>query len=420
MLNLSDTASVRLLGELFMQIEKPRVLPSVFSSYLVRRVALASLCAAVLPALAGCQPGSTTVDNGYGRMTGAGFRTSVNGTRVFADMLESYGREVDKYTRLTPRIDRYDTIVFFPQDREAPSQETVDRIENWLVDGWDRTFVFVGRDFDAEIEYWRAMLDNPDGSIRAHARRRLARAMANQDQARSSGNESQNPWVGSSQPTRDHCDWFQQSPFRDQTGTSLEGPLAKGIDMKESQIPYHTLLSPNSNWPGETYQVLTVDGKVFAFTIRRNEWNDGKIIVISNAAFLLNYPLINKQNRVMAGNLIDQLPFSNQVLFLESESDVPVSDTDYENHNRWAWITKPPIKYIIPQFLFWGILFCFVFFPIFGRPRRDQKKSPTNFKHHVSAMGRLLVRTKSPTLMLQWIQDYRMRSSKTRNRRQKS
>ena len=408
------------MGEERMKFDEPRLLERVLPIDFAKRLAIALLCAAVFPAITGCDPRPTTVQTGYGRLTGSGYRTSVNGTRVFADMLESYGIKIDKHTRLTPRIDRYGTIVFFPEDRAAPSQEAVDRIETWLSDGYSRTFVYVGRDFDAEIDYWQTMLDNPDESLKAHARRRLARSMLAQDQARLARNEIGNAMIGSGQQASTDCDWFRSTQFADRSAASLDGPLARGVDLNTSHIPYHTLLSPNTSRQGDIEQLLTVDGEVFAFTIRRKEWNDGKIIVISNAAFLLNYPLINLGNREMAGNLIDQLQYSNEVLFLESGSDVQISNSDYENHNRWAWITKPPLKYIVPQFLFWGILFCFVFFPIFGRPRHCARKSSTNFKHHVSAMGRLLLRTKSPSQVLKWIQDYQTRSSSPRNRRQDS
>lgn len=403
-----------------MKFEEPRLFQRALPIDFGKRLVMVLLCVTVFPAFSGCNPRPTTVDNGYGRLTGAGYRTSVNGTRVFANMLESHGPKVDKYTRLTPRIDRYGTIVFFPEDRAAPSQETVDRIETWLSDSDSRTFVYVGRDFDAEIDYWQTMLDNPDEFLKAHARRRLARSMTAQDQARLARNESWNATGGFGQQAPADCDWFQSTQFADRSATSLDGPLARGVDLNASHIPYHTLLSPNTSWQGGIEQLLTVDGEIFAFTIRRNEWNDGKIIVISNAAFLLNYPLINLENREMAGNLIDQIQYSKEVLFLESGSDIQISNSDYDNHNRWAWITKPPLKYIVPQFLFWGILFCFVFFPIFGRPRHYPRKSSTNFKHHISAMGRLLLRTKSPSQVLKWIQDYRTMSSNPRNRRQDS
>ncbi|MCH2181235.1 MAG: DUF4350 domain-containing protein [Mariniblastus sp.] len=375
------------------------------------------LAVSLVTLLAGCQAGTREeVETGYGRLSGAGYRTSVNGTRALANILEAMGKNVDKTTRLNPRIDRYNTIIFFSQDRSPPSQEAIDRINTWLSEDYFRTFIYIGRDFDAEIDYWQAMLQQPDESQKAHARRRLAQAMADQDQARHSSELTWNPVSKVLEPPPTDCDWFQAASHTDQNTTSLKGPLSVGVDVPESHLSYHTLLSPNPDKPGLTESLLTVDGKVFAFSLHRDEWNDGQVIVISNGSFLLNYPLINIENRVMVGNLLDLTIYSNDVLFLESGSEVTISDTEYENHNRWAWITKPPLKYIVPQFFFWGILFCFVFFPIFGRPRMSPRRSPSNFKHHISALGRLLARTKSPTQVLDWVQDYRTSSSKQRNR----
>ena len=385
----------------------------------VRPVLSVLLLVFLVALLAGCQanPGKE-VETGYGRLSGSGYRNSVNGTAALADILEAMGKSVDKTTRLSPRINRYDTIVFFSQDRSPPSQKVIDRIDTWLSEGYFRTFIYVGRDFDAEVDYWQTMVEHPDDSVKAHARRRLAHAMAAQDQARHGIQTNWNMIGNVMEPPPTDCDWFQATSQADETATTLEGPLSAGVNVSESHLPYHTLLSPDPGQPGMEESLLTVDGKVFAFSLRRREWNEGRVIVLSNGAFLLNYPLINVENRVMVGNLVDQMSYSDDVLFLESGSDVAISNTEYENHNRWAWITKPPLKYIVPQFIFWGILFCFVFFPIFGRPRQDVRKSPTNFKHHISALGRLLQRTKSPSHVLDWVQEYRTTSSQHRNRSQ--
>ncbi len=390
-----------------------------FGTRAAKQITLLGCCMTTFLVLTGCDTRPTTVDTQYGRLTGAKYRNSLNGTRIFAEMLKSTNKKVDRYGRLTPKIDKYNTIVFFPSDRSAPNQETVDRLETWLRDGWNRTLIYVGRDFDAEIDYWKEMLDHPDESQKAHARRRLAQAMADQDQNRCSTSTA---WTVTTSPypaTLD-CDWFTSTQLSDRSATSLDGPLAKGVVDNLSHLPYRTLLTPNPKHLNTTRNLLTADGNNFAFSTSRDDWYDGKLIVISNAAFLLNYSMINAQNRTMAGNLIDELPPGGDVLLLEAGSNVEVSNTVYESHNRWAWITKPPLKYLIPQFLFWGLLFCFVFFPIFGRPRQLRKKSTTNFNHHISAMSRLLRRTQSPNQISEWIQEYRTRSNHPPNRKRNS
>jgi hypothetical protein len=345
-------------------------------------------------------------------VSGSNHRTSVNGTKALANILEAMGKNVDKTSRLSPRIDRYDTIIFFSQDRSPPTQEMIDRIDTWLSDNHFRTFIYVGRDFDAEVEYWRTVLAQADVAGKSHARRRLARAMATQDQARH-GMQPNNGLIGSRfEPPETECEWYLAQSYPQQKATSLAGPLAAGVDAAQSDISYHTLLTPNPKQPHSTETLLMSDGHVFSFSLQQKEWNESRVIIVSNGSFLLNYPLINVENRILTNNLLKQTPYAQDILLLESGSDVAISESEYENHNRWSWITKPPLKYIVPQFLFWGILFCFVFFPIFGRPRHVANRSTTNFKQHISAMGRLLLRTKSPDQILGWLKDYRTSSSK--------
>lgn len=373
----------------------------------------ALLSAGLIGLLTGCQVADgQKIKTDYGRVSGSNYRTSVNGTKVLANMLEALGKNVDKTSRLSPRIDRYDTIIFFSQDRSPPTQETIDRIDTWLSENYFRTFIYVGRDFDAEVEYWRAILEQSDVTGKSHARRRLARAMATQDQARH-GMQPSSIMIGSVfNPLETECEWYIAESHSHQNATSLNGPLAVGVEEAQSDISYHTLLAPNPKYPGSAETLLTSDGHVFAFSLQRHEWNESRIIIVSNGSFLLNYSLINIENRVLTNNLFQQLPYAQDILLLESGSDVAISESEYENHNRWSWITKPPLKYIVPQFLFWGILFCFVFFPIFGRPRHTANLSTTNFKQHISAMGRLLLRTKSPDQIMDWVKDYRASSSK--------
>lgn len=373
------------------------------------------VCALLWLAGLGCDLQPQRLSRHYGELSGTEKRNSVNGTRILADFFQAYGWTVENRSKITPRIDRYDAIVFFPQDRFTPSPAAIQRIETWLRDGQARTFIYIGRDYDAEIDYWQNMIETLDSSEQPHARRQLARALTRQDQARSA-NQPASTLSAPATPSQGsrNCDWFQQSRFPNALAEKLSGPIASRVTPERPFLPYSTLLSPITD--DNTESLLKVDDKPFAFTIQQDDWNGGQIIVVSNAAFLLNYPLLDPENRILAGNLIQQLPNSGAALFLESPSNIQVREQDYENHNRWAWITKPPLKYIIPQFLFWGVIFCFVFFPIFGRPKGEARKSTTNFHQHILAMGRLLKRTRASTEVAQWISEYRDRSSNHQHR----
>jgi hypothetical protein len=84
------------------------------------------------------------------------------------------------------------------------------------------------------------------------------------------------------------------------------------------------------------------------------------------------------------------------VLFLESgQEGIAVSDSDYDAHHQWAWITKRPLCFMVPHFLVWGVLFCFTFYPIFGRPRTTYNDRFRSIGDHVAASARLLRRYRS-------------------------
>src|SRR6185369_12201793 len=80
------------------------------------------LGAAVLPWLAGCSV--IELDTTYGRSSSTYFSTSVNGTDILSAMFEKAGYEVSTRTVLiTGSMDDVQTVVWFPDDYAAPSQE---------------------------------------------------------------------------------------------------------------------------------------------------------------------------------------------------------------------------------------------------------------------------------------------------------
>ena len=132
------------------------------------------------------------------------------------------------------------------------------------------------------------------------------------------------------------------------------------------------------------------------------------MIVVANASFLLNFSLVDPDKEILADCLLDELQAGGEeVLFLESgPQPIAVSDSDYENHNSWAWIAEAPLRYIVPHFLLWGMLFCFVFFPVFGRPRRTAKANNSSFQNHIKAMAKQLERSGRPLEAANRIQHY--------------
>src|SRR5437764_2766203 len=81
----------------------------------------------------------------YGRRRGGEGGRSVNGTAVLADLFRARGHTVTTMNRFSPRLDKYDVMVWVPDDFAPPDKEHRARLVGWLKkgDGW--TLVYGGR-----------------------------------------------------------------------------------------------------------------------------------------------------------------------------------------------------------------------------------------------------------------------------------
>lgn len=342
----------------------------------------------------------------YGKISGVGGGYSLNGTGVLADLFKERGFRVRRRTKISPRIYQFQTLVWIPDTRACPSDEAIEAINEWLADGYMRTLIYVGRDYDARADYWVDVLEPSPVEDKEEILRRVAEAQLDLDQK---WNEIY--WWKDDKET---CQWFDRKDSARMKTSDLGGPLARDIS-SGTEIEVSSMLVPSktkTNYPDPDWKatpLLTAEGKDFVFKLvdKDDEYAEGQIIVVSNASFLLNFALVDPDNRTLAGNLIDRCDPGGDVLFLESgRSGIKVSDTDTNNHNSWAWIAEDPLCYIVPHFLFWGILFCFTFFPIFGRPRHVKQKSTSNFRNHVNALGKMIGRTDLPNRAINKIRKY--------------
>ena len=124
----------------------------------------------------GCQQ-PRDINTIYGRRRGEGTR-SVNGTAVLAHMFSQSGADVSTWRRLSPKLQNEDVIVWVPDDSSAPSVEAVDYFTEWLSNEPGRTLIFVGRDYDAAIDYWEHILKTAPPAQRIEIRRKLAQRRA--------------------------------------------------------------------------------------------------------------------------------------------------------------------------------------------------------------------------------------------------
>ena len=171
----------------------------------------------------GCAPADVT--STYGKRRGSEAGASVNGTAVLAGMFEEAGHRVSSWSRLSPKLEECQTIVWFPDDFAPPTLEQRDFLEWWLNNDTGRTVVYVGRDFDATSKYWEHVLPVAPPEQKMEVMRRQATARASHDSARNR------------MPNAELAEWFtvyRDEPYR--KVDSLRGPWSEGVDATATEI----------------------------------------------------------------------------------------------------------------------------------------------------------------------------------------
>lgn len=347
--------------------------------------------------LTGC---SRDIDTIYGQRQGPGASGSVNGAAVLGEMFEKAGHRVFSWRALSPRLhDRADCIVWFPDDFKPPSKEVREWLEEWLTQDAGRTLIYVGRDFDAAPWYWERVSTDVPPDQRTRVRKRLS--WANDNYSSDREHLPKKP---------EDCGWFtidNSKPLR--KPKTLEGKAAwlNDIDAKKIDIELRSRLTPP-----KTAEALLRSGD--DVLISRKAMKDSQLIVVANGSFLLNLPLVNHEHRKLAGKLIGKVGAPGKtVVFLESdEGGPPIRDDDpaaaaatgLEIFNVW------PTNWILLHLAAVGVIFCFMRWPIFGRPRTCEIANGSDFGRHVDALAELLKRSRDHAYAMERILNYRQRT----------
>lgn len=363
-------------------------------------------CLLLLTALSGC--GQEYIENDYGRQRFPGTAGSVNGTDVLAAMFEDAGHDVHtRRTLVTDEMAAADIVVWFPNDTSAPRKEVCDWFDQWLIEEPGRTLIFVGRDFDAEPQYWDfhynrkpARHDEKDKLASGTSPDKAQKEDDSQQAEPAAGSDPENDSAKTSddadddRPKSRDCRWFTYEPGEKVTVRELSGPWADGIDAAKARIEVETRLVPKGD-----YETL-LDSEVGPIVSRLTPaYSDGsQIILVENGSFLLNLPLVNHEHRMLAGELVAATGEGGAVVFLESGPGGPQIDPPPTDSSLWTLFQGWPLGAILLQLAVAGIIFCFARWPIFGRPKQPAGAATTDFANHVTAVGELLGKTRDPTL----------------------
>ena len=377
--------------------------------------------AAVL--LAGC--GAETVETEYGQQSNPFTVSSVNGTAVLGDMFREAGHRVAARRALTAKVRKSaDVIVWVPDDKGVPDPAAQQWLEDWLWAEPDRTLIYVGRDYDAAPAYWKKVQPGAPADRAAEVQQQLTQAEVEFDMRRAEF------------PKSEDCRWFVVKGAKQHRQVStLGGPYSAGIDAslvdielygrlelplwaealeKKSPADRAAAAAPGQFMPIEAgYEVLLEsEGDVLVTRYRREsygDWQGSQLIVVTNGSFLLNMPLVNHEHRKLAGRLIGEVPEASSVVFLESdEFGPPIGESDDNaNLSSGMQVLKVwPLNFVLLHLAVLGIVFCFARLPIFGRPRELATASPSDFGQHLTALGKLLSKTKDRDYALARLRHY--------------
>lgn len=325
--------------------------------------------------LAGCEETLAT-QHGVRGTTQEGL--SVNGTAVLANMFEQAGHEVYTRRALSKTLAaRATTIVWFPDTFGPPSEEVIEWFNDWLTDHPERTLIFVGRDFDSAPSYWDAIIPGASATKAPEYRRRLNEARLERTANRG-------------KPDDEECEWFNLDySSANRAVTTLSGPWAVGVDPKKAKIELEGRIDPHPTDTSET--LLESQGDRLAWRFHPVE-EGGRMIVVANGSFLMNYPLVNHEHRKLAAQLVADVDPKGRVVFVESDrGGLPISeDPDYKLPSALAMFTVWPINVLLLHLAAVGVVLCVCWWPIFGRPQSPPRSEASDFGKHVDALGEML------------------------------
>lgn len=370
------------------------------------RLTVVSMLAGFTLSLTGCgaSPGGDELPTEYGKMGTPAEKTSINGTSGLARMVESNGSRVDTWYKLSPRVNRFNTIFWFPDRNQLPEQKVSDFLENWLNAGYGRTLVYVCRDEDQELEFWKSVREQASGRQRQLLNRKLAEKYTERIKLQNQLEKIEGVW----------CDITPQREAR--TIRRLSGPIANETRASDVRLLDRTDIGEESVSNGYSEfgePLLEVDGRPFVVDLR-SDFGSGRIIIVKNGSFLLNYGLTSEGNRKLASNLINEIDPQFDVLFLESgPEEITISRRDLPEYpTLWDWAQIWPYGFVIPHLLVLGVVLTFALLPTFGRLKELTKESDTDFGKHLTALATLWKKTGKTNIALQKLRAYQSNQKK--------
>jgi hypothetical protein len=321
---------------------------------------------------------------------------------VVANLFREEGHEVRTAVRLTEELDDWaDVIVRFALRPGPPAQDEAAWYHDWLSHDRERRLIYVPRDYDAQADYWTAVLDGLAGDAPADQK---TRARKLRDEARD--------WTGRlpevAKEVASAEDWFAvevPKPNKTTVCKALGGPWAAGVNASKAGLTRHDTFKVES----ETV-LLTGDDRPMA--IEWTRFNDSRVLVVSSGTFLLNAALVNPARRPLAERVVEWAGDTpRKVAFVEGPyvvGEAPGMTSVFK------LLLVPPFGWVAAQMLALGLAACLARAPRLGRPRPDPPSGEDRPAAHPEALGILLARTgqaEQAAALLETYRHWRRKSS---------
>lgn len=394
----------------------------------------------------GCQMRTSEV---YGESEGTDAESSPSGMSIFRVMAEKRGHTTYTVRSLSPaNMERLETIVWCPDAFPNHQPETYQWLSQWFARG-NKTLIYIGRDFSPTAAYWseiaaneRARTNSNVEWLKAMEQAALEEALLDQQRrsARTTIITPWNQWVMSqgemervnaysgewaseldaenahvycrSYPTgleesrldaiKSELDWEpdpatpanKQSDYDRiwQVSDTLQRTIAKDLDSTRLSS-FEELLA-------------TGDGRSLIALQTGGALSSSRLFVVANNSLFSNYGLIHAPHRAIAASMLDQLALGG-VGFMTGQTDPPIRQDDSDERQRgFEMLTVWPLNVVTIHAAFLGVAAMIAAFPIFGRPSRLPKKSLSDFRQHIDAVGEMMQRSGDKVYAVRVIADY--------------
>ncbi len=414
--------------------------------------------------------GCDRLQTDYGESRGAVGKVSLNGFAGYRTAYENAGFRSRDITRLSNRVRSSKVIVWTPKVLHPISQEVTEWMESWLsqgdrtlvfvvpdsgseVDYWSGAAGLAPA--DQVVEYRRREVRGKNQQLQWRLNRKPWDANGWFEVVPLDWGASLNwldgPWLDQSELLKQDDGWpastggIAEKPSRD-VFSAASPPSIIEYRVQASALKKVSTQQGGGNWsrdrsfretgPGSlsaegseimadwdaprsttkvTVEPLLKTGSQEALVtqIRSKNWSDSKILVVAGGSLLTNYALSKPWNR----HLADQIIFSSYpntgeapvVGFLKSDwLPIVVSNNAVTRPVKTGMemLTEWPLSLITIHGVFLGGVVCLIMIPILGRAKKLQRDSPSDFGHHLDAVGSLLKKAKGEAYARRRLKEY--------------